>query len=235
MSGKFCHSLPYFKFPVTPASVRHLAAAGSGILWNLTAPPVHVKLTCSVRLMKLRFLLLFVLSLVAAQDTPPVTILSPVAEELLRGQVTITGKIDVQSFVSAQLEFAYASNPTDTWFTIQAFSQPLTDSTLVVWDTTTITDGDYILRLQVNFEDGTFQEATVPIKIGNDFLPTPTLEPTVTPEPDAILIPTPFLLAASPTPTDLPRPTPAALPPNPVSLRQNQIYASLGRGALVIL
>jgi hypothetical protein len=49
------------------------------------------------------------------------------------------------------------------------------------------------------------------------------------------LIPTPFLLAASPTPTDLPRPTPTALPPNPVSLGQNQIYTSLGRGALVIL
>ncbi|HEX9388756.1 MAG TPA: hypothetical protein VF918_20690, partial [Anaerolineales bacterium] len=79
------------------------------------------------------------------------------------------------------------------------------------------------------------QEVTVPIKIGNDALPTPTLVPTSTPEPDTVLIPTPFLLAASPTPTDVPRSTPTALPPNPGSLGQNQIYASLGRGALVIL
>ena len=91
------------------------------------------------------------------------------------------------------------------------------------------------LRLRVNFEDGTVQEATVPVKIGNDVLPTPTPEPTATSEPETVLIPTPFLLAASPTPTDLPRPTPTALPPNPVSLGQNQIYTSLGRGALVIL
>ena len=185
--------------------------------------------------MNLRLSLLLVLFLLAAQDAPPVAITSPVPEEYVRGQVTITGKIDVPAFLSAQLEFAYASNPTNTWFTIQAFSQPMTESTLAVWDTTSITDGDYVLRLRVNFEDSTFQEVTVPIKIGNDVLPTASPEPTPTPEPAAILIPTPFLLAASPTPTALPRPTPTPLPPNPLSLGQNQIYMSLGRGALVIL
>jgi hypothetical protein len=143
--------------------------------------------------------------------------------------------VDVPSFLSVQLDFAYASNPTNTWFTIQTFSQPLADSTLATWDTTSVTDGDYVLRLRVNFEDGTSQEVTVPIKIGNDALPTPSPEPSATPEPDTVLIPTPFLIAASPTPTDVPRSTPTTLPANPVSLRQNQIYASLGRGALVIL
>jgi len=185
--------------------------------------------------MKLRFSLFLVLFLVAAQEAPPVAITSPASDELLRGQVTLTGRLDVPSFLSAGLDFAYASDPTGTWFNIQSFSQPLTDSTLAVWDTTSITDGEYVLRLRVDFEDGTFQEVTVPVRVGNDVLPPPTPEPTATPEPDAVLIPTPFLLAASPTPTDLPRPTPTALAPNPVSLAQNQIYTSLGRGALVIL
>src|SRR5689334_21458541 len=125
-------------------------------------------LNLHVRFMKLRSLLLLVLFLIATQDPPPVAITSPVPEEWLRGQVTVTGKIDVPSFASAQLEFAYASNPTGTWFLIQAFSQPVGDSTLAVWDTTTITDGDYSLRLRVNLEDGTSQEVTVPIKVGND-------------------------------------------------------------------
>ena len=192
-------------------------------------------LNLHVRLMRLRFLLLFGLILVAAQESPPIAIISPAPDEILRGQVTITGKVDVPSFVSVQLDFAYVSNPTNTWFNIQTFSQPLVDATLATWDTTSITDGDYVLRLRVNFEDGTSQEVTVPIKIGNDALPTPTIEPSSTPEPESVLIPTPFLLAASPTPTEVPRPTPTALPANPVSLGQNQIYASLGRGALVIL
>ncbi len=188
--------------------------------------------------MNRHLLFLFVLLLVAAQwrqGATPIAITSPAPDEVLRGQVTITGKVDVPSFLSAQLDFAYASNPTNTWFTIQTFTQPLTDSTLATWDTTSITDGDYVLRLLVNFEDGTAQEVTVPVKIGNEVVLTPTLEPTSTPEPDTVLIPTPFLLAASATPTEVPRSTPTALPPNPVSLGQNQIYASLGRGALVIL
>ena len=195
-------------------------------------------LNLNVRLMKLRFLSLFVLLLVAAQwrqGATPIAITSPAPDEVLRGQVTVTGRVDVPSFLSVQLDFAYASNPTNTWFTIQTFSQPLANSTLATWDTTSVTDGDYVLRLRVNFEDGTSQEVTVPIKIGNDALPTPSPEPSATPEPDTVLIPTPFLIAASPTPTDVPRSTPTTLPANPVSLRQNQIYASLGRGALVIL
>jgi hypothetical protein len=192
-------------------------------------------LNLSVRLMKFRFLLPLLLLLIAAQDSPPIAITSPAPDEVLHGQVTITGRVDIVNFTSVQLEFAYASNPTNTWFTIQTFSQPIVDPALAVWDTTSITDGDYVLRLRANFEDGSSQEATVPIKIGNDSLPTPTAEPTSTPEEDAALIPTPFLLAASPTPTEVPRPTPTALLPNPASLEGNQIYTSLGRGALVIL
>lgn len=195
-------------------------------------------LNLSVRLMKFRFLLPLFLLLIAAQwrqGATPIAITAPAPDEVLRGQVTITGRVDIVNFTSVQLEFAYAPNPTDTWFTIQTFSQPIVDPTLAVWDTTSITDGDYVLRLRVNFGDGTSQEATVPIKIGNDAFPTPTAEPTSTPEADAALIPTPFLLAASPTPTEVPRPTPTILPPNPASLEGNQIYSSLGRGALVIL
>jgi len=162
-------------------------------------------------------------------------ITSPKADEILRGETTITGTMNVPGFASAQLDFSYASNPTDTWFTIQTFSQPVSDSTLAVWDTTLITDGDYVLRLRVNAEDGTSQEVTVPIKIGNDFMPTPTPVPTATPEAVTVLVPTPFLLAASPTPTEVPRPTPTALPENPASLEQSELLMSLGRGALVIL
>jgi len=188
-----------------------------------------------VRLMKIRFLLLLMLLLIAAQDSPPPAITNPKPEAILRGEVTIAGSTAIPNFIFAQLDFAYASNSSDTWFNIQMFSQPMADSTLAVWDTTSISDGDYVLRLRVTLGDGTFQEVLVPVKVMNDtVLPTPTSVPTSTPE-IAVQIPTPFLLAVSPTPTDLPRPTPTMLPPNPASLGQNQIYGSLGRGALVIV
>jgi len=175
--------------------------------------------------------------LFAAQDSLPVTITSPAPGDILRGQVNIIGSTNVADFVSAQLDFAYASDTTGTWFPLQTLSQPVFDSPLYTWDTTTITDGDYILRLRVFVADGSSQEVTVPITLQNDALPaTPTIVvPTATPDEVMILIPTPFLLAASPTPTDLPQPTPTRLPANPASLDSHTILLSLGRGALVIL
>lgn len=192
-----------------------------------------------VPLMNLRYLLPFALFLIAAQATPPIAITSPLAGDVLRGQVTITGTTDAANFLSAQLDFEYASNQAGNWFTLQTFSQPVRDSALAVWDTTSISDGDYVLRLRVNLADGTFQEVTMPVKIQNDTpFSTPTPEPaTSTPDSDTVTIqiPTPFLLAASQTPTEVPRPTPTPLPTNSVALNQNAIYSSLGRGALVII
>lgn len=194
-------------------------------------------LNLNVRLMKTRLLLPFVLLLLAAQDSPPVAITSPAAGEVLHGEITVIGSTDIPNFFSAQLDFKYASDDGDGWFPLAALSQPALDSTLYLWNTASITDGAYILRLRVTLADGTFQEATVPITIQNDapiFTPTPVV--TSTPESSiGVQIPTPFLLAASPTPTEVPRPTPTPLPANPASLTRSTILASLARGALVII
>jgi hypothetical protein len=118
-----------------------------------------------VRLMKRTLsvlpLLLFV---IAAQDSGA-AITSPKPEESLRGQVNIIGSTNVPNFVSAQLDFAYASDSAGTWFPLQALSQPVFDSPLYSWDTTSITDGDYILRLRVFTADGAVQEVTVSIQL----------------------------------------------------------------------
>jgi hypothetical protein len=187
--------------------------------------------------MKIRLFLPFVLLLLAAQDSPPVAITSPASGEVLRGEITIIGSTDVPNFASATLDFKYASDDGEGWFPLAALSQPALDSPLYLWNTASITDGDYILRLRVNLTDGTFEEVTIPITIQNDSqLSTATPAVTSTPESSiGVQIPTAFLLAASPTPTEVPRPTPTPLPPNPASLTQPAILASLGRGALVII
>ena len=186
--------------------------------------------------MKIRLFLPFVLFLLAAQDSPPIAITSPASGEILRGEITIIGSTDIPNFASAQLDFKYASDDGDSWFPLAALSQPALDSPLYLWNTASITDGDYILRLRVNLTDGTFQEVTVPITIQNDApILTPTPAVTSTPASIGVQIPTAFLLAASPTPTEVPRPTPTPLPPNPASLTQSTILSSLGRGAIVII
>ncbi|MFN8386883.1 MAG: hypothetical protein U0X92_10740 [Anaerolineales bacterium] len=115
--------------------------------------------------MKIRLFLPFVLLLLAAQDSPPVAITSPASGEVLRGEITIIGSTDIPNFFSAQLDFKYASDNADSWFPLATLSQPALDSPLYLWNTASITDGDYILRLRVTLADGTFQDVTAPITI----------------------------------------------------------------------
>jgi len=186
--------------------------------------------------MKIRILLLLTLFFLAAQDTPPISITSPASGEAIHGEVTIMGTTDVLGFASSQLDFSYVSNPTDSWFALQSSTQPVANSSLAIWDTTLVTDGDYVLRLRVYAEDGTFQEVTVSVKVQNDTpIITPTPVVTSTPDKLDIGLPTPFLVASSPTPTLTPRPTPTPLPANAASMSPIAIYTSLGRGALVII
>ena len=188
-----------------------------------------------VNFMRLYFLLFLSSFLLSAQDVPLIAITLPAPGDAINGEVTVTGTTDILGFASSQLDFSYASNPTDTWFALQTSTQPVVDSPLAAWDTTLISDGDYILRLRVILEDETFQETTVQIKVQND-APILTPTPIVTSTPNQLdsQVPTPFLVASSPTPTQTPRPTPTPLPTNAVALDQRTIYTSIGRGALVI-
>jgi len=169
----------------------------------------------------------------AAQSTNWPAITAPTAGQVLQGQVAITGTTEAPTFASAELAFAYPDDPTDTWFMIQATTQSVTNGVLAAWDTSTISDGDYVLRLRVLLQDGSMHDVTVPVRIRN-YTALPTATPTLTPTEPALQIPTPILVAASATPTTAAIPTPSALPPNPAEVTQSEIYRNLQRGALVI-
>ena len=175
-----------------------------------------------------------------AQGTTSPIITAPTAGQILRGQVSITGTTDIPNFASAELDFAYASDATGSWFLIQTFSQPVANSAITIWDTTSISDGDYILRLRVTLQDGSTLDAIVKVTVQNQApLPTSasTLTQAVTFTPAFMSQPsTPVVVVLSPTPTSPPIfSTPTALPSNPVEVQTNEIYAGIQRGALVIL
>jgi hypothetical protein len=170
-------------------------------------------------------------------QNPGVTLTSPQPGDILRGQVEIVGSMDVPNFSSAELSFSFtASDPADSWFVIQTFPQPKVDSPIAVWDTTSVTDGDYVLHLRVYLQDGSIQDAVIPdLKIRNEVIvptETPTtvfeistpliIEEEVTIEP---VLPTQTLAFAQPT----------ALPANPASLNRDEITSTFTRGALITL
>ncbi len=172
-----------------------------------------------------------------AQGANQPAISSPTAGQVLQGQVAVVGTTDMPNFASAELDFAYASDSTNTWFQIQNSTNSMDNAVLGTWDTTLISDGDYILRLRVTLMDGTFQDVTVTVKVRN-YTALPTSTVTVTPTQPVLQIPTAIVLAPTSTATPTPRPTPptpTALPLNPASITTHEIYSGFWQGAAIVL
>jgi hypothetical protein len=154
-------------------------------------------------------------------------IVAPRSGDVLQGVVTIAGSNDVNGFVSAEVAFTYADDPTGTWFLIATSSQPVSNDMLVTWDTTVITDGDYVLRLRVYLTDGGFREALVSSLRVRNYTPMETPTPMAL-APEATPLPT---IA----PTATPFPTPTALPRNPASLAPMDVSANILYGGLAAI
>jgi hypothetical protein len=159
---------------------------------------------------------------VAAQVGP--VIVSPRQGEVLQGVVTIKGSSDVAGFVSAEVAFAYAGDTTATWFLIAASSLPVNLDTLATWDTTIITDGDYVLRVRAYLKDGSPLDILVLNLRVRNYTPveTPTPVPTAL-QPTA---------TSTPTLTATPFPSPTPLPYNPAILTPMDVSKSIAYGGL---
>ena len=159
---------------------------------------------------------------VAAQGGP--ILVSPRQGGVLQGVVTITGTTDVPGFVSAEVAFSYAEDITGTWFLIATTNQPVYLDTLATWDTTTITDGNYVLRVRVYLKDGSFLDGMATNLRVRNYTPVETSTPApIELEPTATM---------SPTLTVTPFPSPTSLPNNPAVLTTQDVSISIAYGGL---
>jgi hypothetical protein len=163
---------------------------------------------------------------------PDLSITSPVPGQVLQGSVTIVGYSALPGFVFAQLAFAYAENPTGTWFQIADSGEPVAGGALAQWDTSAITDGDYTLRLTVRFEDGSQREIVVAGLRVRNYTPVETDTPTPV-TPTTTLVPGGVPVTATLTRTARASATP--LPTNPAEITTQNLATSLGKGALAVL
>jgi len=173
---------------------------------------------------------------VLAQEGADLAITSPEADQIVQGLVIVSGTVTVLGFSSYELSFAYKDDPTGTWFTLQNSSLPVFDGELGTWDTTTLTDGDYKLRLRVFLLDGSTQETIVTdLRVRNyTAVLTSTFTPTATPFAE-IVAPTAQLIAPLPATATPSHPTPTPFPSNPAGLTVPSISEALGRGAILSL
>lgn len=174
---------------------------------------------------------------VEAQGVATPIISSPNPGQALQGQVAITGTTEITNFASAELDFSYISDDTDTRFLIQTMTEPVLNNLMTTWDTTSLSDGEYLLRLRVYLTDGTFQDISIPVQIRNYSIllsPTPPI-PTIMPTEPIVQIPSPIIIVPSTTPTQAPLPTATLLPMNPAEKNINDVYIGFWSGGLIIL
>ncbi len=163
----------------------------------------------------------------AATPTPSAwaELIAPGDGEALQGVVAVIGEAKGGGLQSVELSFAYPTDDTGTWFFLADIDPAEAAEFQVEWDTTTITDGVYDLRLRAAYANGeTLTKFATGVRVRN-YTPveTETPSPTETPLPTGP--------GDSAVETVLPS-TP--LPPNPVAVEKGDIFNALWIGLATI-
>lgn len=77
---------------------------------------------------------------------------SPEPGQEVSGTITLTGTVDVENF--GFYKYEVSPQGAETWTTISANRKPVDNGTVGLWDTTSLTPGDYQLRLEVTNNQG---------------------------------------------------------------------------------
>ena len=115
-------------------------------------------------------------------------ITAPADGQTLQGVVTITGSANHPDFDRFELAFGPEPNPNDAWQVFSTVQQPVANNVLGVWDTGSVGDGTYSLRLRVVRKDSNYDEAFVRgLRVANQ----QPLSPPTSAAPEATFPPEP--------------------------------------------
>ncbi len=169
---------------------------------------------------------------ISQRRVPPVTFDQPGENEAVQGRVGIRLKGRLETVEQITLAFAYAQNP-GAWFVLAQRQGIPADGLIAVWDTTTLTDGDYFLRLSYTTHNGDSFTVQIHVRVRN-YTPIETATPTSTPTLAPGESPS-QRSTATPTPSPTPLP-PTPLPPNPAAVDEATLLrAGIGGAALAAL
>ncbi len=153
----------------------------------------------------------------------------PLDGEVIKGNVQILGSITGEDFQSADISFRYQDSESDTWFLISSIDSIGADEVIASWDTSTIADGVYQLRILAHYKNGDDQEAVVKdIQVRNysPIDPVPTKEDGST-EIEAI----PELTNTEIT-TAMVNDTPTPMPLNELTVTRSQFFLTVIQSAI---
>ncbi len=168
----------------------------------------------------LRVFIAFLVTALAVSSPPPaldcryVVFTAPAPGATLSGMVEVRGSARVVNFQFYKVEYSLLGRNGWTLIGTDVVRQPVENGRLVLWQTTTVPDETYQLRLHVVDTTGNYCEATLsPVTIANVRATVPLPEPTET-EVLTAVPPGPTLTVRPTVSVDVPpvQNTPGALP-----------------------
>ncbi len=88
-----------------------------------------------------------------------VRILSPKDGDVLQGNVVISGTVTGVGLQYADISFQYQDSTSSEWFLIEQINQVIIDDSMINWETSSVADGNYRLRILAQYSDGHQLEA----------------------------------------------------------------------------
>ena len=185
--------------------------------------------------MQIISLLLLVLSLMNVWFSPfpqldLVRIQSPVDGEYLQGSVQIIGTVTGTGLQSAEISFRYQDSQSQSWFVISQISSPIVDDMIATWDTSTIADGMYQIRVLAVFENGRELEEIINNLSVRNYTPFDLIK---TENPEAISTENLQNQIATVEVTQTLRPSPTVMPPNEMIITQSQFSTTAIQGGIL--
>ena len=185
--------------------------------------------------MQIISLLLLVLSLMNVWFSPfphldLVRIQSPVDGEYLQGSVQIIGTVTGTGLQSAEISFRYQDSQSQSWFVISQISSPIVDDMIATWDTSTIADGMYQIRVLAVFENGRELEEIINNLSVRNYTPFDLIK---TENPEAISTENLQNQIVTVEVTQTLRPSPTVMPPNEMIITQSQFITTAIQGGIL--
>jgi hypothetical protein len=159
-----------------------------------------------------------------------VRIQTPVDGEYLQGSVQIIGTVTGTGLQSAEISFRYQDSQSQSWFVINQITSSVVEDVIATWDTSTIADGVYQIRVLAVFENGREQEKIINNLSVRNYTP---FDPIKTENP-AVLSTEKLqnqIEIVEVTPTLRSSPTP--MPPNEMVISQPQFITTAIQGGIL--
>jgi len=159
-----------------------------------------------------------------------VRIQSPVDGEYLQGTIQIIGTVTGTGLQTAEISFRYQDSQSQSWFVINQITSSVVEDVIATWDTSTIADGVYQIRVLAVFENGREQEKIInnlSVRNYTPFDPIKTENPAVLPteklQNQIEIVEVTPTLRSSPTP----------MPPNEMVISQSQFITTAIQGGIL--